>query len=301
MRALAPSFAAHLSGEATTLCHCWRVTRRDGVVIGLTDHDADLSFGGATYGAGSGFAAGADTAEAGLPAAAGDMEGAFSTPLITAAELSAGLYDGATVDLYRVNWQNPDQRVLMSRRDIGEVTVSGDHFRAELRPLTHRLQQPQGRAYIRTCSADFADRACALVPVTGRHKASGAIVSILSETRLTVSGLAGFDGDDFTLGRLTFESGVLAGVTAGIAASGLAGLGAAGTGHRFDLWLPPGVPPAPGDRVSVLAGCDKRFETCRDRFSNALNFQGFPHMPGADFAYSYADRDTAHDGRALVP
>ncbi|MEL6567729.1 MAG: DUF2163 domain-containing protein [Pseudomonadota bacterium] len=29
--------------------------------------------------------------------------------------------------------------------------------------------------------------------------------------------------------------------------------------------------------------CDQRIETCRDRFSNAENFRGFPHMPGSDF------------------
>ena len=28
--------------------------------------------------------------------------------------------------------------------------------------------------------------------------------------------------------------------------------------------------------------CDKRFETCRDVFSNTVNFRGFPHMPEPD-------------------
>ncbi len=296
MRQIDPGLAAHLKGGQTTLCHCWRITRRDGAVLGLTDHDQDITFGGLTYQAGSGFAAGSHAVEAGLPAEAGEMEGAFSSPLITADHLAAGLYDGARVDLYRVNWQNPAERLFLHRRDLGEVTVDGEHFRAELRPMTHRLHQKQGRAYLRSCGTDFASRACGIVPVTGRHRGQGTVVAVLSETRLAVSGLAGFDGDDFTLGRISFSSGVLAGLTLGIATAFRSG-----ANHGFDLWLPPGRLPAPGDRVSVLVGCDKRFETCRDRFRNALNFQGFPHMPGTDFAYSYADRDTAHDGRALVP
>ena len=49
------------------------------------------------------------------------------------------------------------------------------------------------------------------------------------------------------------------------------------------------------------AGCDKRRETCRDKFANILNFQGFPFMPGSDFAYGYADGETVHDGRPLIP
>ena len=42
-------------------------------------------------------------------------------------------------------------------------------------------------------------------------------------------------------------------------------------------------PPAVGDTFIVTAGCDKRFETCKTRFSNASNFRGFPAMPGNKF------------------
>ena len=42
-----------------------------------------------------------------------------------------------------------------------------------------------------------------------------------------------------------------------------------------------------GDTFTVTAGCDKRFATCRDRFDNAVNFRGFPHIPGNDFVVSY--------------
>jgi hypothetical protein len=46
-----------------------------------------------------------------------------------------------------------------------------------------------------------------------------------------------------------------------------------------------------GDARCGLAGvdgqsCDKRFETCRDVFSNVENYRGFPHLPGQDFVLS---------------
>ena len=63
--------------------------------------------------------------------------------------------------------------------------------------------------------------------------------------------------------------------------------------------LPPEQPPLPGDAFSVTAGCDKSFSTCRTKFANHLNFRGFPHLPGADFAYSYAAGGESHDGGAL--
>ena len=57
--------------------------------------------------------------------------------------------------------------------------------------------------------------------------------------------------------------------------------------------------PAPGTALQLIAGCDKRFETCRDRFANAVNFRGFPHMPGRDFVFSYASGDGDDDGEVL--
>ena len=38
-----------------------------------------------------------------------------------------------------------------------------------------------------------------------------------------------------------------------------------------------------GDTFTVTAGCDKQFATCQAKFANAVNFRGFPHMPGNDF------------------
>ena len=40
---------------------------------------------------------------------------------------------------------------------------------------------------------------------------------------------------------------------------------------------------AAGDMVRIEAGCDKRFETCRYKFNNRLNYQGFPDIPGEDW------------------
>jgi uncharacterized phage protein (TIGR02218 family) len=57
-----------------------------------------------------------------------------------------------------------------------------------------------------------------------------------------------------------------------------------------------GDPIAVGDTFTITADCDKGFATCRDRFANAVNFGGFPHMPGNDFALSYPTRGDQNDG-----
>ncbi len=34
-----------------------------------------------------------------------------------------------------------------------------------------------------------------------------------------------------------------------------------------------------GDNVSLFAGCNHSFSTCKDKFSNSLNYGGFPYVP----------------------
>ena len=68
---------------------------------------------------------------------------------------------------------------------------------------------------------------------------------------------------------------------------------------ELTLWLPMAAEIAVGDTLEVTAGCDKRFSTCKVKFGNGLNFQGFPHIPGSDFSYGYADGETVHDGSPL--
>jgi len=49
----------------------------------------------------------------------------------------------------------------------------------------------------------------------------------------------------------------------------------------------------------VTAGCDKGAATCREKFDNILNFGGFPHMPGEDWATGYPNTGGGHDGGSL--
>jgi uncharacterized phage protein (TIGR02218 family) len=70
--------------------------------------------------------------------------------------------------------------------------------------------------------------------------------------------------------------------------------------HRtVELWQALGIAPAPGDMVRIEAGCDKREDTCRLKFANFVNFQGFPHIPGEDWLMSYPVKAGLNDGGSL--
>ena len=86
MRSIDPELQGRLGSGATTLCRCWRVRRRDGVELGFTDHDMDLSFGGLTYRAGSGMDASAVQAGTGL-----SVDNAQAVGALTALDCVASL------------------------------------------------------------------------------------------------------------------------------------------------------------------------------------------------------------------
>jgi uncharacterized phage protein (TIGR02218 family) len=57
---------------------------------------------------------------------------------------------------------------------------------------------------------------------------------------------------------------------------------------------------AVGDTLRVTAGCDRRFASCKAKFANAVNFRGFPHIPGSDYVLRHPRHGDALDGRAVV-
>lgn len=296
MRRLPEALAAHVATAETTLCRAWRVTRRDGFRLGLTEHDQRLVFDGTVFEPGTGFAATEASSASGLAAPGAEVRGGFSSEAITEADLAAGRYDGARVECFLVNWQAPeDQHALVTVQEIGEVSRAGPGFSAELRSFAHRLQQPEGRIYNRRCDADLGDARCRVDMDLGNRRVSGVVAEVFSADRLTVSGLPDLAEGHFRLGHLGFDGGLLAGRRLAIEESGAA-MGGLVT---LRLWLPLEARPAAGDAVTLTVGCDKSFSTCRTRFGNSLNFRGFPHMPGSDFAYSYVSGDSTHDGGVL--
>ncbi|MFD1746537.1 DUF2163 domain-containing protein [Rhizobium helianthi] len=289
MRTVPPTLAAHLAMDATTTCHAWRVTRTDGVVLGFTDHDEDLILAGTRCRAASGFSASESEAASGMAANSGEVSGGFSSEAITEADLAAGRFDRAKVELFLVNWADSSHYVRLEVREIGEVTRSGDRFSAELRSMAHRLDQPQGRIYGRRCDARLGDERCRVS--LAAFRASGQVSQQLDRSRLIVSGLGGRQSGFFDQGEMQFADGTVVLVDRHERQADDASL--------VTLWLPLERDLAAGEGVVLTAGCDKRFSTCRQRFGNGLNFRGFPHMPGADFSYSYAGANGSHDGGPL--
>lgn len=266
---------AHLATGLTTLCHAWAVTRADGLVLGFTDHDRDMSFDGITFRADTGLAARALQQTTGLAVDNTEALGMLSDAAITAADIEAGRYDGAEVRCWRVNWADPAQRQLQFRGSIGEMGRAGAAFTAELRDLTEALNRPMGRIYQKPCAAVLGDTTCRVNLTNPAFTLTLPVSAVQDHRILRLTGAGNHASGWFRRGLLRVQTGAALGQTCVIKRDS-----ADAGGRRIELWEPLRAALAPGDSVTLTAGCDKRFSTCRDRFANALNFQGFPDLPG---------------------
>lgn len=267
----------HLDGGGTSLCRAWAITRTDGAVLGFTDHDLPLTFGGITFSAAAGLSTSRLMQGTGLAVDNAEAMGALSDAAIRADDIEAGRYDGAELRAWLVNWAAPEERVLQFRGHLGELRRAGGAFTAELRGLTEALNRPQGRIYQAPCGAVLGDVACGVDLSAPGYSAEAALLGTGDARVLHLPALPGFSPGWFARGALTVLDGAAAGL------QGVIKRDRSGDGREIALWAPLGAAPAAGDRVRVSAGCDKRFGTCRYKFGNALNFRGFPDIPGSDW------------------
>ncbi|WP_417310847.1 DUF2163 domain-containing protein [Devosia sp.] len=295
MRTLDPGFAAHIASGATTLATCWRIARTDGVVLGFTDHDRQLEFGGTDYLPAHGLDGSETPARLGAATATAEVAGVLTSEAISAADIELGRYDGAAVETWRVNWRAPEQRLLLSRATIGEIISEDGMFRAELRSGQHRLNQPKGRLYQALCDAELGDARCGVDLLAPERRAEATVAAVRDRFRLAVTGLESFAAGDFGFGVASWSDGQRAGLK-----DRIVGHDRLGGVDLLRFAAPVGDWVTVGAALVATVGCDRRFATCRSRFANAENFRGFPHIPGSDFVLRYPRDGMVLDGRKLV-
>jgi uncharacterized phage protein (TIGR02218 family) len=273
MRDIDPELAESLASGVTTLAFVWRFTRLDGAIFAFTDHDRPLNFDALVCEPVEGLAPGAIEKSVGLGVDSASIAGALSSDAITEEDIARGLWDGARVEIFRVDWRTPALRLHLFAGRIGEVRRGVSGFEAELRGLQAPFNVPVGRVFSRYCDADVGDARCGKDVETSVHRGEGEVSALLGGRGFRASGLDAFADDWFARGRVVWLSG---------AQSEVAAHRSGDAGAQIELLDHPGPALVVGAAFTIYAGCDKRIETCRAKFANVLNFRGFPHMPGND-------------------
>lgn len=373
-KTISSGMRTHIGQQTTTLALCWRVKRQDGQEFYFTNSDKDIEYQDAvlgdtaarTYKARTGFTASAIKNSSDYSVNNLEVNSIFDSADISETDLRAGLFDGAEVRIFAVNYNDltlGDVKLL--RGSLGEVLVTDKgFFSTELRDLLQLASQNLGELYSPECRADLGDDRCKVPinpPVLGRTQAvtvgqfyrvptlsplgnnsfdyenriyrvvtagttagvqptydktvgqnttdgtavlqaeeswtRSIIVSEVTNERIfkvtqlsPVSGgpRGGFPNNWFKFGAVTWETGNNAGTSMEVKS-----FTADPSSQTIELFLPLRFPVVVGHIANIYPGCGKRFtEFCVNKFANAVNFRGEPHLPGSDYLATYPDAKT---------
>ncbi|NOZ32810.1 MAG: DUF2163 domain-containing protein [Alphaproteobacteria bacterium] len=257
MQIFDPGFAAHIAGQTTSLCTCWKLVRTDGVTLGFTDHDAALVFDGVTFDPRSGFEGSEVPRRLGLEIDTVEVLGVLDSAAIATADIRLGRFDRAVVETWRVNWANLVERALLRTDTIGEITEADGGFRAELRSATAILSNVHGRVFQRSCDALLGDGRCQFDVNAAANWRLATAVSSDARHLLRVTGLEDWSDDWASSGQIDWQTGQRSGLV-DIVERHFIQAGA--------IYLSIGTEVlqtvTPGDTGRVTVGCDKKFSTC---------------------------------------
>lgn len=281
---LPAAYQAHLNGENTTIGYILKLTRADAAVFGFTSAGEDVTIGAVIYSATQGLTISSLASSSGLAVDNLELSTIDDGTLFTRAQILGGVWQNAAFVLSRYNWANSSDGIepLMAGT-IGQVGLREGMVVAELRGLQQYLQQTVGNVTTRTCRARFADfptpngsNRCRLTAATFT-RAGNVVSTVTSALVFTSSGLwtAVPTADYYGEGFLTWTSGANIGMSVKVRTYVASGV--------ITLSAPAISTVVVGNTFTVIAGCRKRLtEDCKTKFSNVLNFQGEPHLPGVD-------------------
>ncbi len=266
-----------------TSATCVRIECLNGVTVRLAAYPYDLIMSNSTiYQSGSGYDVTEITASSNFSPSAIDLEGFVGFAGVTRDIIASGVFDGARAYVFACDFLSPveDYEPLLMAI-LGKTTLEDDRYIIEQMSVVDVLNQSVGRVVGASCDKVFGGQGFAgckkdLVALT----VTGTLTAVSNGSAFTDSSRTEA-ADWFGLGTIVFTSGANAGLKAQEIKSFAGGV--------ITTYEPFYYTPQIGDAYSMVPGCRKTLDACRDKYNNALNFGGFPFKPPTSV---YASRGT---------
>ena len=268
---ISPKLTQHLSSEVLTIAYCLQVTLQNKKIIGLTNFDQNLVIDNITYETVSGL--NIDTLKYNsISGNSAKIDITINSNTIKEEEILSGLYDFAKVKIFLVNYTDLTQgNATLFYGSINKITVIDDKFTAEVSSIFNTLSKNVGDFFSSSCRAQFCDNKCKLnkEAFTDIHS----ITRVISNQEFECINLINID-NYYTYGLITFITGQNNNLTLEIKSHNKSYIKLYNiTPYKVSI----------NDKFSIVAGCDKSFTTCSNRFNNSKNFRGEPHIPEIHF------------------
>jgi uncharacterized phage protein (TIGR02218 family) len=283
-RYITPGLLNHYQQSQTTLARCLRIERQDGKVVAFTEHGVDLLIDSINYQSAAGYTPTAISMQDKGNINTVDVEGILHVAGVSREDIAAGLFDGARIFVFEVNYENISQGILPLMSGFwGECQLYDNHYVTEFKSLSQVLQQTLGELYSTHCRAQLGDTCCGVK--LDAFALEGTVTVIKNAHEFTAQA---FDQPHqyFQYGLITWQQGNNACLSMEIqsfhSSKPQNEQAEEIPNSTFQLVQPMPDSIEIGDIFQAVPGCNKSFTMCKARFNNVVNFRGEPFIPGID-------------------
>lgn len=253
-----------------------KVTQAGGspfTILGYSDHDKELTFDSVVYKPSPALQKISMHLRNNAEVSNQEFLGTWTVDL-DEDDLKNGLYDDASIDVFRADYTNVSAgTIIVFRGTLGMIQWTDEGFRADIHSLLRQLQRKIGLTYTAKCRHELYNQfgatnvgGCTLNSASFTYNSS--VSSVTNKLKFNIATIS--QADDWVAnGKLTWTSGLNNGAEYTVKTF---------KSDVIELFLPTVFTINTSDTFTVLAGCDKTFTTCQNKFSNEINFGGFPHI-----------------------
>lgn len=275
MRSISPNLkSAIISGK---ICNLVKITRNDAGEYLYTDHDLPLTIDGNVYQPAPGLQQ--LRLESTIDNKVSNQQFNAGWIDFSESDLRTGLFDNAQIEVKKCSWANPEHGSITTfYGNLGIIQWTEDGFKADIHSITRKLNRNYGVTTTASCRHrlfdEFSSISCGACTINKPSNTfNGSVDSIVKDRiKFEVTGTFPTTQDYCAFGELTFTSGLNVGLTFELSKHDV------GAFSEFELMLQTSKAIQSGDTFTVTSGCDKSFNTCINKYSNAKNFGGMPHI-----------------------
>lgn len=274
MKSITDDLKTTIENSTINLIRCWKITLTNGDIVGFTTNNEKITYDNVEY-----LSVSSDNIEdiksnIDVEEDSFKISNIISSDLISANDILSGNYSNAEIEIFLLNGLNLNQgKVSLLKGKVSDIEYKDNIFIAKVIGLKNELNKEIGDVYTPLCRASFCGEKCKLNK--NNFIFNGVISSVKDNSTFstTDSVIISKANGYFENGVIEFKSGNNIGKKMEIKQF---------NSGNFILSIELPYILNIGDEFNVMAGCDKIFETCCDKFNNAINFRGEPHLPGID-------------------
>ena len=275
-KAVPPQIQTMLDTGCSTLAYCWLITTEDGEQLGFTDSDADLQISNITYKAVQGYSGVALQSTASSSIDNTSVSFLLNFEGTEEDKLLSGAYDFADIEIFLVNYLSVASGIIRLKKGfIGEIKIDDVKATANIIGLTQKLEVPALEYYSNNCRATLGDSKCKFVFAASPFITTGNITNVFNNRAFNTDITGSAVNDFYKYGIIEWTSGLNIGRKAEVKTY-------LQTNSYIELFDEMFSNLAFNDSFILKAGCDKKLQTCKNKFNNIVNFRGEPFIPGRD-------------------